>query len=194
VSSYARYGKRIVDVIIASVALVVLSPLWMLIMLAYTVSFSFPVFYRQERIGRGKELFSLWKFRTLLNKPGTLQQRRFMLGDLMRFTSLDELPQLVNVLNGNMSCVGPRPLPKEYLHLFSPEQQRRHLVRPGITGWAQVNGRNSISWQDKLAHDVYYVNHVSFGLDLFILFKTIVILFSFKKDVSLQEEKFTGTN
>lgn len=107
---------------------------------------------------------------------------------------MDELPQLWNVLKGEMSLVGPRPLPVEYEKFFSTEQQRRLVVKPGITGWAQVNGRHSISWKEKLELDGYYVNNISFKLDLLILFKTLVLVLSFKKDRSLEEDKFTGNN
>ena len=123
---------------------------------------------------------------------GTHQQRRFLLGDILRYLSLDELPQVWNVLKGDMSFIGPRPLPTEYLSLFSQEQQMRHTIKPGITGWAQVNGRHSISWQQKFELDNYYLAHLSFGLDLTIFYKTIVLLLSFNKDQSLAEEKFKG--
>lgn len=137
----------------------------------------------------------MWKFRTLsVDENKDLQQRRFILGDVLRKTSLDELPQLWNVLNGEMSLVGPRPLPVEYDQLFSEEQRKRLEVKPGITGWAQVHGRHSINWKEKLKLDIWYVNNISFLIDMKVLFKTVVLLLSFKKDQSLEEEKFTGTN
>lgn len=137
----------------------------------------------------------MWKFRTLsVDENKDLQQRRFILGDVLRKTSLDELPQLWNVLNGEMSLVGPRPLPVEYDQLFSEEQRKRLEVKPGITGWAQVHGRHSISWKEKLDLDNWYVKNISFIIDMQILYKTVVLLLSFKKDRSLEEEKFTGTN
>lgn len=137
----------------------------------------------------------MWKFRTLsVDENKDLQQRRFILGDVLRKTSLDELPQLWNVLNGEMSLVGPRPLPVEYDNLFSPDQRRRFTVKPGLTGWAQVNGRHSITWKEKLELDNWYVKNISFVFDIRILFKTVVLLLSFNKDRSLEEEKFTGTN
>lgn len=137
----------------------------------------------------------MWKFRTLsVDDTKTLQQRRFILGDVLRKTNMDELPQLWNVLKGEMAIVGPRPLPVEYDKLFSPDQRRRFVVKPGLTGWAQVNGRHSITWKVKLELDQYYVNNNSLGLDMRIIFKTVSLLLSFKKDRSLEEEKFKGNN
>jgi lipopolysaccharide/colanic/teichoic acid biosynthesis glycosyltransferase len=121
-----------------------------------------------------------------------LLERRFALGSFLRWSNLDELPQLYNILKGDMSFIGPRPLPIEYLPLYSEEQRQRHLVRPGITGWAQVNGRHSIAWQQKFSYDLYYVHHLSLALDLRILIKTIVLILSLRRDVSLEEEKFKG--
>lgn len=134
----------------------------------------------------------MFKFRTLKQSGDTLEKRRFWWGDFLRRTSFDELPQLWNVLKGDMSFVGPRPLPVEYLPLFSEEQRTRHTVRPGITGLAQVNGRHSISWEEKFQFDLLYVQKLSFLLDLKILVKTVVLVLSLKKDASLQEPKFTG--
>ena len=133
------------------------------------------------------------KFRTLsVNDQLTLYERRFLFGNFLRITNLDELPQLWNVLKGEMSLVGPRPLPVEYDKLFSETQQIRHTVRPGITGLAQVSGKNSISWQEKFEYDIHYVNRISFWLDCLILFKTLTLALSIKRDVSLEEDKFTG--
>ena len=135
----------------------------------------------------------MWKFRTLsLDERLPVTDRSFMWGKFLRFTSLDELPQLWNILRGEMSFVGPRPLPEEYLSLYSKEQIKRHEVKPGVTGWAQVNGRNSIPWKKKFELDLYYVDNISFKLDLMILIKTLAVMLSFKKDVSLEEEKFKG--
>jgi lipopolysaccharide/colanic/teichoic acid biosynthesis glycosyltransferase len=173
--------------------MILFSWLFILISLMYFLTSQRPVFFSQERIGRDGQPFILHKFRTL-KSDGILAERKFWWGSFLRFTSLDELPQLFNVLNGDMSLIGPRPLPTEYLPLFSPEQKRRHDVLPGITGWAQVNGRNSVSWQEKFKFDLEYVQNVSFPFDLKILFKTIVLLMSFKKDTSLLEGKFTGNH
>ncbi len=138
--------------------------------------------------------FKLYKLRTLATDASLpLPERKFWLGNFLRTTSLDELPQLWNVLLGEMSFIGPRPMPIEYGPLFSAAQMKRFDVLPGITGWAQVNGRHSISWHEKFALDNYYVKHISAGLDLLILFRTIMLLLSFKKDVSLTEEPFKGT-
>jgi lipopolysaccharide/colanic/teichoic acid biosynthesis glycosyltransferase len=127
-----------------------------------------------------------------MNSDQSPDNRRFWLGDLLRFFSLDELPQIWNVLKGDMSFIGPRPLPIAYLPLMSDEQRVRHQVLPGITGWTQVNGRHSISWQEKFELDRFYVHNISAMLDLCIFFKTIVLLLSFQKDHSLEEDKFKG--
>jgi undecaprenyl phosphate N,N'-diacetylbacillosamine 1-phosphate transferase len=189
---YFQCVKRPVDLIGSLILIFVLSPVFLLIIIVYGMSFTFPVFYRQQRIGKNERLFWLTKFRSLKKGEGRLQERRFMLGDFMRATSLDELPQLVHVVTGTMSLVGPRPLPVEYLPFFSDRQRERHAVRPGITGLAQVNGRNSLSWEKKLDYDIQYVESISAFGDLKILLKTVIILLSFKKDVSLDEPKFNG--
>jgi lipopolysaccharide/colanic/teichoic acid biosynthesis glycosyltransferase len=153
----------------------------------------FPIFFTQKRLGKSGKVFFLWKFRTLsTDEDKELHQRIFFWGNLLRASNLDELPQLWNVLKGEMSLVGPRPLPVDYEQLFSNEQNKRHEVRPGITGLAQVNGKNNLSWDEKFRFDLEYVNKVSFVLDLKILFKTLILALSFRKDDSLAEEKFTG--
>jgi lipopolysaccharide/colanic/teichoic acid biosynthesis glycosyltransferase len=173
----------------------VLSWLIILIIAGYLLQLQLPIFFNQRRVGRNNVPFTIHKFRTL-NVSDKLDndERRFWWGDVLRFLSLDEIPQLWNVLKGDMSLVGPRPLPIEYLALYSDEQKRRHDVRPGITGWAQVNGRHSISWKEKFLLDLDYITNVSLTLDFYILLKTILIWFSFNKDVSLNEEKFQGNN
>ncbi len=190
---YQRYIKRFLDLFVAAALFALLFWFVVLIGLAYLIINQWPLFFFQFRIGEKNKPFSVCKFRTLAaqeDKP--LQARRFLLGDFLRGSNLDELPQLWNILKGDMSLIGPRPLPVEYLALMNDDQKRRHLVLPGITGWAQVNGRHSISWQKKFELDIYYVDHISFRLDMLILFKTIVLLLSFKKDKSLVEEKFKG--
>lgn len=184
--------KRIFDVVVSVSVLVVLSWLVLLIVILYTVSFQFPVFFKQARIGHNEKIFLLLKFRTLKTTGVSLNDRKFWLGNILRFTSLDEIPQMLNVLKGEMAVIGPRPLPVEYLPLFSQEQRKRHTVKPGITGWAQVNGRHSITWTKKFELDIFYINNRTFGLDMKILFKTLLLLMSFKKDNSLLEQKFTG--
>ena len=189
---YARYLKRIFDFTGALLLIVVFSWLFLAIILLYVITMKFPVFFSQQRIGKGERAFTLFKFRTLKDSAGPLYERRFFPGNVIRRMSLDELPQLWNVLRGDMSLIGPRPLPIRYLPLFSADQRIRHSIRPGVTGWAQVNGRHGIPWHEKFALDNYYVRNVSFSLDLKILFKTIRLLLSFKPDVSLEEKPFTG--
>ena len=189
---YSIYCKRLVDICFSMVALVLFGWLFLLILLLYLVSFQLPVLFIQQRIGKNQRPFYLLKFRSLVGLNNSTEKESFLLGKILRYLSLDELPQLWNVLKGEMSIVGPRPLPIEYLPLFSKQQLVRHDVLPGITGWAQVNGRHSISWKQKFELDIYYVNHVSFRLDMLILFKTVVLLLSFRKDKSLVEEKFKG--
>ena len=145
--------------------------------LAVRMSMGAPVLFRQERAGLGARPFLLLKFRTMREGQGTDAERTTRLGRFLRRTSLDELPQLFHVLSGKMSLVGPRPLPTAYLPRYSPEQARRHEVRPGITGWAQVNGRNAISWEEKFRLDVWYVDHRSLALDAKILFMTVFGVF-----------------
>jgi lipopolysaccharide/colanic/teichoic acid biosynthesis glycosyltransferase len=171
----ARCVKRAIDLGVALVALLVLAPLMGVVALAIRVTMGTPVFFRQRRPGLDGAPFTLIKFRTMrtaLGPDGAVlpdAQRLTPLGRFLRATSLDELPQLWNVLKGELSLVGPRPLLIDYLPLYTPQQARRHEVRPGITGWAQVNGRNALSWEQKFAHDVWYIDHWSLGLDLKIL-------------------------
>jgi lipopolysaccharide/colanic/teichoic acid biosynthesis glycosyltransferase len=159
------------------------------------------VWFMQERPGKDGRLFHVIKFKTMndqRNEKGELlsdEQRLTWIGALIRKTSLDELPQLINVLKGDMSMVGPRPLLTEYLPLYSEEQRRRHEVKPGITGWAQVNGRNSVEWKRRFEYDVYYVDHQSFGFDLKILFLTVLKVFKaegISSGTSVTMEKFRG--
>ena len=158
--------------IAAVILLLFLSPLLLFLALMIRLKLGKPVFFRQERPGRGGKIFRMFKFRTMadLRGPdGNLlpdEERMTRLGSFLRSASLDELPEILNVLKGDMSLVGPRPLLVRYLPLYSPEQGRRHEVRPGITGWAQVNGRNAISWEEKFRLDVWYVDHYSLFLDL----------------------------
>jgi len=176
--------KRISDILFAFILLIVaLIPIFIIIILLYFKHGASEVFFMQYRPGRNEKLFRLLKFKTMNSKcdaSGNLlpdAERLTCIGKFIRKTSLDELPQLWNVLKGDMSLVGPRPLLVQYLPLYSTEQKRRHLVKPGITGWAQVNGRNAISWEEKFRLDVWYVDHISFTLDLKILFLTIKKVF-----------------
>ena len=172
--------KRLFDVVVSALLIVLLSPVLLLIALAVRVSMGSPVLFKQVRPGLNGQPFTMYKFRTMIearDQDGKLlpdEQRLTKLGRFLRSTSLDELPELFNVLKGEMSLVGPRPLLMEYLPLYTPEQARRHEVRPGITGWAQVNGRNAITWEEKFKYDVWYVDNQSFWLDLKILFLTVL--------------------
>lgn len=172
-------AKRLFDIFVAAIVLLLLTPLFAIVYVLVWLKLGRPVFFRQVRPGRDGRPFELIKFRTMLDalgedgKPLPDDQRVTSFGSFVRSTSLDELPELWNVLKGNMSLVGPRPLLMEYLPLYTKEQYRRHEIRPGITGWAQVNGRNAVSWEDRFRMDVWYVDNQSFWLDLKILFLTV---------------------
>lgn len=172
--------KRLVDVVGSAIGLVVLSPLLVVLAVLVRVRLGSPVLFRQIRPGLYGEPFELVKFRTMTDDRGADgellddEERMTPFGSWLRATSLDELPELLNVLTGDMSLVGPRPLLMSYLDLYSPDQARRHEVRPGLTGWSQVRGRNALSWEDKLALDTWYVDHQSLWLDVRILVETVV--------------------
>jgi lipopolysaccharide/colanic/teichoic acid biosynthesis glycosyltransferase len=170
-------AKRVLDVVAASVLLTVTAPLLVVTALTVCLFLGRPVLFRQRRPGRHGVPFELIKFRTM-RSGATLPdgQRLTAAGAFLRATSLDELPELINVLRGEMSLVGPRPLLMEYLERYTPEQARRHEVLPGITGWAQVHGRNALTWERKFELDVWYVDHRSFGLDLRILLETVLLV------------------
>ena len=172
---YRAIGKRGFDLIVASVALVVLAPVLMAVALLVRLVMGPPVFFRQARPGQGSRLFTLVKFRTMRGACAGESDavRLTAFGRLLRASSLDELPELWNVIKGDMSIVGPRPLLVQYLDRYTPEQARRHGIRPGVTGLAQVSGRNSLDWEQKFALDVWYVDHYSFALDVKILALTI---------------------
>lgn len=200
---YRRFVKAPIDILVAIIAVVVVSPLFLLIALSLLIAQGGTPFFTQPRIGYRERVFHVIKFRTMNNARDTAgkllgdKERLTTVGRFIRKTSLDEIPQLLNIAFGQMSFIGPRPLLLEYLPLYSEEQRKRHLVMPGISGWAQVNGRNSISWKDKFAYDVWYVNHQSFWLDLRILFITVVKVFR-AEGISGQGvatvEKFNGSN
>ena len=194
---YKHFFKRVIDFTAALCGLIVISP----ILLVVTVWLHFAnkgagAFFTQERPGKNAKIFKVIKFKTMTderNADGNLlpdEQRLTKVGRLVRSLSIDELPQLINVLKGDMALIGPRPLLPKYLPLYSPEQYRRHEVRPGITGWAQVNGRNNISWTKKFELDVYYVDHCSLWLDLKIIFITVQHVLG-RKDISLEGEATT---
>ncbi len=177
---YKNIFKILIDFITALIGLLLLSPILLVVTLFLYFANSGKPFFIQERPGKNGKVFKIIKFKTMndaRDKSGQLlpdAQRLTGIGKFVRKTSLDEIPQLLNVIKGDMSIVGPRPLLTVYLHLYSDFQNRRHEVKPGITGWAQVNGRNAISWDKKFELDVWYVDHISFILDLKILFKTVL--------------------
>ena len=188
--------KRVLDFLFSLVILIVFSPIMILIFILLTINFGKPIFL-QKRPGKNGKIFYIIKFKTMNDKKdenGDLYPddvRLTTVGKIVRKTSLDELPQMLNVIKGDMSIVGPRPLLPEYLSLYSAEQSRRHEVKPGITGWAQVNGRNAISWKEKLELDVWYVDNQSFWLDLKILFLTIRKVFK-SEGISAKGEATTA--
>lgn len=199
---YKKYLKRILDFILAFLLVIIFSPILLLVFLVLFLNFNEPVFFLQVRVGLDNKLFSVYKFRTMKSMPTSDivdiskdSSRLTIFGSFLRKTSLDELPQLFNVLNGDMSLVGPRPLLVEYLPLYNKIQARRHQIRPGITGWAQVNGRNTISWEKKFEYDVWYVDNCSFLLDIKILLYTIRKIIE-AKDInstdSVTTKKFQG--
>lgn len=194
--------KRLVDLIVAGTALLILSPLILALVVLVRTRLGSPILFRQQRPGICGKPFTLIKFRTMLDardeggelRPDTERMTDF--GRWLRSTSLDELPELWNVIKGDMSLVGPRPLLMHYLPLYSSEQARRHDVRPGITGWAQINGRNAISWDEKFALDVWYVDHRSFALDVRILLttlKSIVTRHGISAEGDATMPEFTGS-
>jgi sugar transferase EpsL len=194
--------KRLLDISATFVGLATLSPLLLTIGIMARILFGSPVLFRQLRPGLHGKPFAIYKFRTMKNwwdpegNPLPDELRLTKLGKFLRSTSLDELPELFNVLKGDMSLVGPRPLLMEYLPLYTPEQARRHEVKPGITGWAQVNGRNTISWEEKFKLDVWYVDNQSFLLDMKILWMTLIKVFrreGISQEGQATMEKFKGT-
>ncbi|HFX3824554.1 TPA: sugar transferase [Enterococcus faecium] len=175
---YQLFGKRILDILLSGIALIVLSPIILIVGILVRIKLGSPIIFKQERPGKSEKIFSMYKFRTMTDErdrngeylPDEIRLTKF--GKMLRATSLDELPELWNILKGDMSIVGPRPLLVEYLPLYSEKQRKRHNVRPGLTGLAQVNGRNAISWQEKFDLDVYYVDKISFFNDLIIIIQT----------------------
>ena len=176
---YEIFIKRFFDFFLSLLALLVLSPVLLILTVLGAIKMKGNPFFTQERPGKGEKIFKLIKFRTMTcekDAEGNLlpdEQRLTKYGKFLRSTSLDELPELLNILVGHMSIVGPRPLLVRYLPRYNAEQKRRHLVRPGLTGWAQVNGRNAISWEDKFKLDCWYVDHISIGLDIKTIFMTV---------------------
>ena len=199
---YEKYMKRALDILLSGLALIVLSPVLLVTAILVRTKLGSPVIFHQDRPGKDEKIFRLYKFRSMTDErdengnllPDEVRLTKF--GRVLRSTSLDELPELVNILLGQMSIVGPRPLLVKYLPLYNEEQRRRHLVRPGLTGWAQVNGRNAISWEDKFHLDVEYVDNLSFALDMKVIFTTVGKIFKregISSETSATMEEFRGT-
>lgn len=199
---YEKFVKRGLDILLSALALIVLSPVLAVTAVLVRIKLGGPVIFRQARPGKDGKIFHLYKFRSMTDEKdenGELlpdEVRLTSFGKKLRTTSLDELPELWNILKGDMSIVGPRPLLVRYLPLYNEEQRHRHDVRPGLTGWAQVNGRNTLSWEDKFRYDVEYVRNISFALDVKIVFLTVKKVFSregISSATAATMEDFTGT-
>lgn len=201
---YERYLKRPFDLVVSLIAFIILFPLFLFLMLLIRVKLGSPVFFTQLRPGLNEKIFRLYKFRTMTNQkdseghllPDHLRLTKF--GKFLRSTSLDELPSLLNIIKGDLSIVGPRPLLVKYLPLYNENQKKRHLVRPGLTGLAQINGRNGLTWKEKFSFDVQYVSRITFLIDIKIITLTIVKVFR-REGISSQtsetmEEFFGGIN
>ena len=198
----ANFAKRLFDLVFSLVLVAILLPLFALLAVMVYLDLGAPVLFRQQRPGLGGKPFTFYKFRTMNNGTDEKEQllsdsdRLTRLGKLLRRTSLDELPQFFNVIKGDMSLIGPRPLLMEYLDLYTVEQMRRHEVKPGITGWAQVNGRNAITWEEKFKLDLWYVDNYSFSLDTKIFFLTILKIMirdGINQEGMATAEKFRGS-
>lgn len=199
---YEKYVKRLLDVVLSFMAIIILSPVMIITAVLVRIRLGSPVIFRQRRPGKNEKIFHMYKFRSMTDNKdskGNLlpdEKRLTGFGKRLRASSLDELPELFNILKGDMSIVGPRPLLVQYLPLYNARQRRRHEVRPGFTGLAQVNGRNSISWEDKFEWDVQYVDSISFLRDCKIIFKTIKTVAGhtgISSGTSATMEEFTGT-
>lgn len=198
---YKKYIKRLLDILFSAILIIILSPLIIITYILVMIFLGIPAIFKQERPGLNENKFVIYKFKTMNSKrdfnglllPDDLRLTTF--GKIIRKLSLDELPQFFNVLKGDMSFIGPRPLLNEYLPLYNEEQRKRHDVRPGITGWAQVNGRNSISWDEKFKFDQYYVDNVSLVMDIKIVYLTIMKILKrsdISSDTYVTMEKFKG--
>lgn len=198
---YRKYIKRVLDFTLSLIALIILSPIYLVLAILVRIKLGSPIIFKQERPGLNEKIFTLYKFRTMTDEkdengkllPDEVRLTKF--GKFLRSTSLDELPELINIIKGDMSIVGPRPLLVEYLPLYNEKQRCRHNVRPGLTGYAQINGRNSISWEEKFNDDLMYIENITFMEDLKIILKTALKVI--KREGISQEgnatmEKFTG--
>ncbi|WP_420571279.1 sugar transferase [Kordia sp.] len=198
---YRHFLKRVIDFILALIGFILLSPIFFIVLILLMINNQGKPFFFQKRPGKDEKIFKVIKFKTMNDKKGANGEllpdadRLTKVGIFVRKTSLDEIPQLLNVLKGDMSLIGPRPLLPEYLPLYNETQKKRHNVKPGITGWAQVNGRNAISWKKKFEYDVWYVENLSFILDIKIIFKTIIKVVR-SEDINTENQattvKFTG--
>ena len=196
-SFYEKYIKRLLDMLLSGLALIVLSPVLLVTAILVRTKLGSPVIFCQERPGKDEKIFRLYKFRSMTDEkdengnllPDEIRLTRF--GRLLRSTSLDELPELWNIFRGDMSIVGPRPLLVSYLPYYTEEERHRHDVRPGLTGLAQVNGRNNLTWEQKFAYDVEYVNHLTFVNDVKIIFKTVLKVFA-RADVQTDTQVTEG--
>lgn len=176
---YGKFVKRLIDIIVSGLGLIILSPVLLILCILVRVKLGSPVLFTQERPGKDEKIFKLYKFRSMTDErdengellPDEVRLTRF--GKLLRSTSLDELPELLNILKGDMSLIGPRPLLVRYLPYYTEEERHRHDVRPGLTGLAQVNGRNALGWEDRFAYDLQYVKNLSFGMDIKVLGMTV---------------------
>lgn len=200
-SLYEAFFKRILDILLSGIALFLLLPIMLFVMALVGLNLGFPVIFKQKRPGKDGKIFNMYKFRTMTSEvddngnllPDDVRLTKF--GKFLRSTSLDELPELWNILKGDMSIIGPRPLLEKYLPLYSKEQNRRHEVRPGLTGYAQANGRNALTWQEKFKMDVYYVDHITFLGDLEIILQTIKTVIKrdgISSDTTATMEEFKG--
>lgn len=201
-SFYEKYIKRPLDLLFSLIAVIILSPIMLMIAVLVKIKLGSPVIFKQYRPGLNEKIFSMYKFRTMtdeLDENGELlpdEKRLTKFGKILRSTSLDELPELFNIIKGDCSISGPRPLLVDYLPRYSKEQHRRHEVRPGLTGYAQAYGRNSLSWNEKFEKDLYYVDNISLWLDIKIIFKTILVVFKregITSESSVTMEEFMGS-
>lgn len=199
---YRKYFKRPMDIILSLIAIIVLSPILLIVALLVRIKLGSPVIFKQQRPGLNEKIFIMYKFRTMTderNKNGELLPNHMRLtkfGKMLRAASLDELPELINILKGDMSIVGPRPLLIEYLPLYNEHQKHRHDVRPGLSGLAQVSGRNAITWEEKFNYDIEYINNISFILDCKIIIKTLLKVFKregINSSKTVTMEKFKGS-
>ena len=202
VGFYEKYIKRLLDFTLSFLALIILSPVLLVTAVLVRIKLGSPIIFHQERPGKSEKIFRLYKFRSMTDEcdeNGNLlpdNERLTRFGRILRSTSLDELPELLNILRGDMSIVGPRPLLVKYLPLYNEEQKHRHDVRPGLTGWAQANGRNAISWEEKFKLDVWYVQHISFWVDVKVIFMTVKKVFcrdGISSETSVTMEEFSRT-